>query len=59
VDWIQLAASLWQSIEDPYALAAELSDEDAIALALARDAQIESGEVASISNSDLMLRLRK
>ncbi len=53
-----LAASLWESVEDPYALAADRSDEDALALALARDAELESGAVAPISHSDLMSRLR-
>lgn len=56
---IQLAASLWESIEDPYALAADREDEEAIVLALARDAEIESGKVTPISHSDLMRRLRK
>ena len=54
-----LAVSLWESVEDPYALAADRSDEDALALALARDAELESGAVAPISHSDLMTRLRK
>jgi hypothetical protein len=53
-----LAASLWESVEDPYSLAADRSDEDALALALARDAELESGAVAPISHSDLMTRLR-
>ena len=57
-DRIQLAASLWESIEDPYTLSVEMSDEEAIALAISRDAQIESGEVSAISHSDLMARLR-
>jgi putative addiction module component (TIGR02574 family) len=57
-DRIQLAASLWESIEDPYTLSADMSDEDAIALSLSRDAEIESGEVSAISHSDLMARLR-
>ncbi len=54
-----LAASLWESVEDPYVLAADRSDEDALALALARDAELESGAVAPISHSDLMSRLRR
>lgn len=58
-DRIQLAASLWESIEDPYTLSADMSDEDAIALSLSRDAEIESGEVSAISHSDLMARLRR
>jgi hypothetical protein len=36
-----LAASLWESVEDPYLLAADLNDEDAVALAMARDAELE------------------
>ena len=53
-----LAASLWESIEDPYALAIDPSDEDALALALARDAELESGKVTPLSHSELMTRLR-
>jgi hypothetical protein len=30
-----MSASLWDSVEDPYALATDRSDEDALALALA------------------------
>jgi putative addiction module component (TIGR02574 family) len=54
-----LAASLWESIEDPYLLAADRSDEEAIALALARDEELESGAVAPLSHDELMRRLRK
>ncbi|MEY3896000.1 MAG: hypothetical protein RLZZ214_1520 [Verrucomicrobiota bacterium] len=54
-----LAASLWESVEDPYVLAADRSDEDALALALARDAELESGAVAPISHDELMTRLRR
>lgn len=54
-----LAASLWESVEDPYALAADRSDEDALVLALARDADLESGAVPPISHGDLMTRLRR
>jgi hypothetical protein len=52
-----LAATLWESVEDPYALAADRRDEEALALALIRDAEFESGAVAPISPSDLMSRL--
>ena len=58
-DRVRLAASLWDSIEDPYSLAADRNEEDAIALALARDAEIESGKVTPLSHSELMSRLRK
>jgi hypothetical protein len=54
-----LAASLWESVEDPYFVAADRSDEDALALALARNAEMESGSVAPISHSQLMAPLRK
>lgn len=53
-----LASSLWESIEDPYVLAADRSDEDVIALALARDAELESGAVSPLSHVELMSRLR-
>lgn len=54
-----LAASLWESIEDPFELAIELSDEEAISLAIKRDSEIESGDVEPLSHSDLMKRLRQ
>ena len=53
-----LAASLWESIEDPFDLAAGLDDEEAIALAEERDHEIESGKVVAISHEELMRRLR-
>jgi hypothetical protein len=54
-----LAAALWESVEDPYLLAADRSDEDAISLALARDAELESGMVKPLSHGELMARLRR
>ena len=51
-----LAASLWESIEDPFKLAIELSDEEAISLAVERDGELESVEVESLSHADLMKR---
>jgi len=53
-----LAASLWESIEDPYVLAADRSDDDVIALALAREAELESGAAKPLSHGELMTRLR-
>lgn len=53
-----LVGTIWESIGDPYYLAIDQSDEDALALALARDAELESGEVIPLSHSDLMKRLR-
>ncbi len=54
-----LAASLWESIEDPYDLDVQRSDENAIAVALTRDAELESGRVKAISHQELMASLRR
>jgi putative addiction module component (TIGR02574 family) len=54
-----LAESLWESIEDPYELAVARTDEEALALALERDDEIESGAVTALSHSEMMQRLRK
>jgi hypothetical protein len=40
-----LAACLWESLEDPYTHAAEMEDEEALARAESRDAEIGSGAV--------------
>jgi len=53
-----LAASLWESIDDPFDLAVERSDAEALALAGKRDQEIEAGEVAPLSHGELMRRLR-
>ncbi|GAA5484831.1 addiction module protein [Haloferula sargassicola] len=54
-----LAASLWESVEDPFELALDFSDDEAIELAEARDREIESGVVSPISHAELMQRLRE
>jgi putative addiction module component (TIGR02574 family) len=54
-----LAAALWESIGDPFDLAVERSDEEAISLALARDSEIESGQVKPLSHDELMSSLRR
>jgi putative addiction module component (TIGR02574 family) len=53
-----LAGSLWESIEDPYELLIGRDDEEAIELALKRDAELESGAVKALSHEELMSRLR-
>jgi hypothetical protein len=53
-----LAASLWESVEDPYSLASHLGDDEVLALAEKRDLEIESGAVTPLSHSELMSRLR-
>ena len=55
----QLAESLWESLEDPYHLPASLSDEEAVILAMQRDAEIGSGAVKALSHEELMRMLRK
>jgi hypothetical protein len=54
-----LAASLWESIEDPFELSVDLDDEASLNLAEKRDQEIESGQVAAVSHQDLMRRLRQ
>jgi putative addiction module component (TIGR02574 family) len=54
-----LAASLWESIEDPFQFSVDLDDETALRLAEERDQEIESGEVTAISHEQLMHRLRQ
>ena len=57
-DRVLLAASLWESIDDPYDLAVSFDDDEAISLAMKRDDEIESGKVKALSHSELMNRLR-
>jgi len=54
-----LAASLWESIEDPFELPVDYDDEEALRLAEGRDQEIESGRVRAISHQELMQRLRQ
>ncbi len=57
-DRAMLAETLWESLETPYLVVPELSDDEAIALAKRRDSEIESGEVKPLSHTQLMARLR-
>lgn len=54
-----LAASLWESIEDPYELSVSFDDETALNLAEERDLEIQSGKVIAVSHEELMHRLRQ
>ena len=54
-----LAETIWESLDDPYILHSEISDEEAITLAKQRDEEIESGDVISLSHKELMSRLRE
>ena len=54
-----LAASLWESIGNPFLHGAGLDDEAILDLALRRDSEMESGIVSAVSHQDLMERLRR
>lgn len=58
-DRAALAMALWDSLEDPALSAEELSDEEAVELALARSKEIERGEVEPLSHTEMMERIRK
>jgi putative addiction module component (TIGR02574 family) len=53
-----LAETIWESLEDPYLIPCELSDNEAIVLARKRDEEIEQGNVKPLSHQELMKRLR-
>ena len=54
-----LAASLWDSIGDPFDAVGDLNDEASIALAIERDAELDSGAVQPISHEEFMRRVRR
>jgi len=54
-----LAETIWESLEDPYAVGLDISDEDAVKLATQRDAEVESGKEMPITHKELMDRLRR
>lgn len=54
-----LAESLWESLADPFKIPAEGDDREAVALALERDRQLETGEVQALSHEEMMSRLRR
>jgi putative addiction module component (TIGR02574 family) len=53
-----LAEAIWKSLEDPYMLPPDISDDEAISLAKRRDMEIERGDVTPLSHKKLMARLR-
>ncbi len=54
-----LAETIWESLEDPYVLSSDISDEEVIILAKQRDGEIEKGDVVPLSHRELMNRLRE
>jgi putative addiction module component (TIGR02574 family) len=57
-DRAMLAQTIWESLEAPYLVTADMSDDEAIALAKQRDNEIENGEVEPLSHKQLMAKLR-
>jgi putative addiction module component (TIGR02574 family) len=55
----RLAESLWESLVDPFKTPAESEDAEAVALAMKRERQLETGEVQPLSHEELMSRLRR
>ena len=58
-DRARLAETIWESLEDPYAVGSNMTDEDAVKLAMQRDAEIENGKEIPITHKELMDRLRR
>ena len=54
-----LAEAIWESLGDPYVVASDMSDKDAVKLAIQRNDEIESGKETPISHKELMDRLRR
>ena len=54
----RLAASLWESLGDPFEATVAVGDDEVLALAMERDAELESGAVSPLSHASLMERLR-
>lgn len=54
-----LAESLWESLVDPFETPAFADDSEAVAVALERDRQLETGEVQPISHEEMMRRVRQ
>jgi len=57
-DRATLAKSIWERLEDPYIISKDISDEEAIELAIKRDEEIATNKVMPLSHKELMVRLR-
>ena len=58
-DRATLAETLWESLEDPYAVATNMTEREAVKLAKQREREIQKEEVAPLSHEELMSSLRK
>ena len=54
-----LAETIWESLEDPYTSQSDITDTEAVKLAIQRDAEIKSGKEIPITHKELIARLRK
>jgi putative addiction module component (TIGR02574 family) len=54
-----LAETIWESLEDPHAVASDMSDEEAVKLAIQRNDEIENGKAAAVPHKEMMDRLRR
>jgi putative addiction module component (TIGR02574 family) len=54
-----LAESLWESLVDPFEVPAVTDEAEAVAVAIERDRQLETGEVRPLAHEELMARLRR
>ena len=57
-DRAALAQTIWESLEAPYLVATDMSDDEAVFLAKQRDMEIENGVVEPLSHKQLMSKLR-
>ena len=53
-----LAQTIWESLEAPYLIDADISEDKAIALAKQRDREIENGTVEPLAHTQFMSKLR-
>ena len=53
-----LAETIWESLEDPYVIPCEISDNAAMVLAIQRDKEMEQGDVVPLTHQKLMTSLR-
>lgn len=51
-----LAETIWESLEDPYLVSPDVTDEESISLAMKRDDEPETGTVKALSHEELMDR---
>ena len=57
-DRATLAETIWESLEDPFEVPCDITDDEAINLAHRRDEEISNGKVSPVSHHDMMSRLR-